>query len=153
MYPEIDESIHAVLSESIDPLLTQYEIFYYGEDIPKDIAKSISILNNGDLAGTPTFDGDSRKETYVLLILVDETDYLAAQRLKRDTVVAIKTELYGNPDFGWSKYMEIGDIKPQFDDFGSIRELAMNLDFNDVSEEYGKLETFDTVNMEGELVE
>ena len=44
MYEFIDESLYAILSESEDPTLSQYAIFYYGEDIPKDVSKYIKIL-------------------------------------------------------------------------------------------------------------
>ena len=156
MYEFIDESLYAILSESEDPTLSQYAIFYYGEDIPKDVSKYIKILETGDRPddkNPETFEGSQRKLEYMLIIELEDMDYMDAQRHKRDVIKVIKKELSTNIEFDQFKYLKIGDILPAFDDKGFMREIQMNIIFGDVCEDYTVDEnTFDSSSMEGSFL-
>jgi hypothetical protein len=156
VYEFIDESLYAILSESEDPTLTQYGIFYYGEDIPKDVSKYIKILEVGDRKddkNPETFESSNRKLEYMLIIDMDDMSYLEAQRHKRDVVKAIKKEISTNTEFDQYKYVTIGDILPAFDDKGYMREIQMNIIFGDISEDYTVDENaFDSSSVEGSFL-
>jgi hypothetical protein len=148
LYPELDEAIMAALSNPVneDPkfliggstvmeILKQYKIFYY-RDMEAPEAQnhnSINIMNAGDTlrADQKDFDGSPRQVGYVLVIIVPNLQYLDTLKAMRDCTKAIKIELETNPTFTpWSEFMELGDVRPAYDDRGVFKEQQMQLLFN-----------------------
>ena len=128
------------INEDAVDILSQYKIFYY-RDLEGPEAKenkSINIMHAGDTlrADQKTFDGSPRIESYVLVIICPGLQYIDAQKAMRDCVQAAKLELETNPDFAtWAEFMELGDVRPAYDDRGIFKEVQMQLLFY-VDEDY-----------------